>query len=49
MYSEYFYLEQWYRWLSSVFPLVVIGFVLVMIALCCIGSIVTEANKEAEE
>ena len=33
--SEYFYLEQWYRWLRDMFPLIVIGFVLVMIAVCC--------------
>ena len=33
--SEYFYLEQWYRWLRDVFPLIAIGFVLVMITVCC--------------
>jgi hypothetical protein len=45
--NEYFYLEQWYRWLRDIFPLIVIGFVLVVMALCCcfsIGTNVSESN-----
>jgi len=49
MYSEYFYLEQWYRWLRDVFPLIVIGFVLFISALCCAGSIMFESKKGIEE
>ena len=48
MYPEYFYLEQWYRWLREVLPIVLIGFVLVVLALCCCVGVGSLPGKEAE-
>lgn len=49
MYTEYFYLEQLYRWLSDVLPIVLIGLVLVVLVLCCVGSIMFESEKGKKE
>lgn len=47
MYPEYFYLEQWYRWLRDAIPFIVVGLVLVMMALCCCaGIMLPESRKE---
>ena len=49
MYPEYFYLEQWYRWLREFLPIIFIGLVFVVLALCCIGSIMFESEKGIEK
>jgi hypothetical protein len=44
--SEYFYLEQWYRWLRENFKFIVVGILLLLLIVgcCCI----TGANMTTE-